>query len=208
MSSYSKSLFTNATVLSESRSLINPIVLTFSGAVITLTGASGSELTFLTDTYIQIIRIIQENYSNKIASKNYDNVPSDYTQFVNLLNQLDSMKRETSSSAILLLLQVAEDTLKGAYNSLTLFGDNVLLELQVSELQQQVQDILSEANVETVQTTPADNSLTVTQNFQLATVFNYYIKIYGAPPNGTGFDPVKLSFLIYVLELNGIDPYA
>ena len=93
MSSYSKSLFTNATVLSESRSLINPIVLTFSGAVITLTGASGSELTFLTDTYIQIIRIIQENYSNKIASKNYDNVPSDYTQFVNLLNQLDSMKR-------------------------------------------------------------------------------------------------------------------
>ena len=152
MSSYSKSLFTNATVLSESRSLINPIVLTFSGAVITLTGASGSELTFLTDTYIQIIRIIQENYSNKIASKNYDNVPSDYTQFVNLLNQLDSMKKETSSSAILLLLQVAEDTLRGAYNSLALFGDNVLLELQVSELQQQVQDILSEVNVETVQT--------------------------------------------------------
>jgi hypothetical protein len=118
------------------------------------------------------------------------------------------MKSKTINPSIFLLLQIAEDTLRGTFNALTLYGDNILLEIDKQNLQKQIDDIISDKNVETVQTTVATNDISITQKFNLSAVFNYYIRIYGAPVQGEGFDPVKISFLIYTLEENGIDPYA
>jgi hypothetical protein len=46
------------------------------------------------------------------------------------------------------------------------------------------------------------------QTFELAPLFTYYIKMYGIPAPGVGFDPVKLNIVLTALENMGIDPYG
>jgi len=208
MPSYSKSLFTSETLLSNTRSFINPISLSFATAMQSVSTGTSEELAFLSAYYLEIINFIQVNYSNKIANRDYVNIPTDYTQFTNLTQTLDEIRSKTTNSSILALLQIAEDTLRGAFNSLALHGDNLLLQLEKTELQTTINDILSNKNVATTQSTVSGSSITLTKTFQLASVFNYYIRIYGAPVEGAGFDPVKIAFLIYTLEENGIDPYS
>ena len=157
---------------------------------------------------MDIIKIIQTDYSSKIANKTYESIPTDFTQYTNLVKEVQEMRSQTTNASVLLLLQIAEDTLRGAFNSLSLYGDNLLLQLDKADLQKQVTDILSDKNVATIQSSMSTNSMTLTQSFQLAPVFNYYIRIYGAPLQGEGFDPVKIAFIIYTLEENGVDPYS
>lgn len=206
MSSYSKSLFTNNTVFSNERSLFNPI--SFVIAVQTIGTGTSQELDSLTKYYMDIIKIIQTDYSSKIANKTYESIPTDFTQYTNLVKEVQEMRSQTTNASVLLLLQIAEDTLRGAFNSLSLYGDNLLLQIDKADLQKQVTDILSDKNVATIQSSMSTNSMTLTQSFQLAPVFNYYIRIYGAPLQGEGFDPVKIAFIIYTLEENGVDPYS
>ena len=206
MSSYSKSLFTNNTVFSNERSLFNPI--SFVIAVQTIGTGTSQELEFLTQYYMDIIKLIQTDYSSKIANQTYELIPTDFTQYTNLVKEVQEMRSQTNNASVLLLLQIAEDTLRGAFNSLSLYGDNLLLQLDKADLQKQVADILSDKNVTSIQSSMSTNSMTLTQSFQLAPVFNYYIRIYGAPLQGQGFDPVKIAFLIYTLQENGVDPYS
>ena len=206
MSSYSKSLFTNNTVFSNTRSLINPI--SFAIAVQTIGTGTSQEIEFLTQYYIDIIRLIQTDYSSKIANQTYEAIPTDFSQYTNLIKEVQDMRAQTTNSSILLLLQIAEDTLRGAFNSLSLYGDNLFLQLDKADLQKQIDDILSDKNLTTTQTSMSSNNMTLTQSFQLATVFNYYIRLYVAPLQGQGFDPIKVAFLIYTLQQNGIDPYS
>lgn len=206
MSSYSKSLFTNNTVFSNERSLFNPI--SFVIAVQTIGTGTSQELDSLTKYYMDIIKIIQTDYSSKIANKTYESIPTDFTQYTNLVKEVQEMRSQTTNASVLLLLQIAEDTLRGAFNSLSLYGDNLLLQLDKADLQKQITDILSDKNVATIQSSMSTNSMTLTQSFQLAPVFNYYIRIYGAPLQGQGFDPAKIAFIIYTLEENGVDPYS
>ena len=208
MPSYSKSLFTNDTVLSNTRSLITPITLTFDTAIQIISITTPEDLKFLTDTYYNILTIVQTLYSSKIAGRQYELIPTDYTDYTTLISNIQEIRTKTENNAILLLLQIAEDTVNGAFNSLALYGDNLLLQIDKADLQKRIDDILTNKNVETTQGTVATNTITVTQNFQLAAVFNYYIRIYGAPQAGEGFDPVKIAFLIYMLQENGIDPYS
>ena len=206
MSAYSKSLFTNNTVFSNTRSLINPI--SFAIAVQTIGTGTSQELEFLTQYYIGIIRLIQTDYSSKIANQTYESIPTDFSQYTNLVKEVQEMRSQTTNASVLLLLQIAEDTLRGAFNSLSLYGDNLLLQLDKADLQKQVADILSDKNVTSIQSSMSTNNMTLTQSFQLAPVFNYYIRIYGAPLQGQGFDPVKVAFIIYTLQENGVDPYS
>jgi hypothetical protein len=208
MPSYSKSLFTNDSLPTNERSLITPITLSFASALQFVSMASEQELGFLTVAYLDIIHFIQANYSSKIANRQYENIPTDYNQFTSIISTLNEMRAKTANNTILLLLQIAEDSIRGAFNSLAIYGDNLLLEIEKADLQKQVQEIITEQNVETTQSTISTSTVTITQTFQLAAVFNYYIRIYGSPVVGEGFDPVKIAFLIYILEENGIDPYS
>tara|TARA_B110000879_G_scaffold178592_1_gene233929 strand:+ start:722 stop:1303 length:582 start_codon:yes stop_codon:yes gene_type:complete len=193
-------------VLSNTRSFINPI--SFAIAVQTIGTGTTQELGFLTQYYMDIIRIIQTEYSSKIANQTYESIPTDFSQYTNLVKEVQDMRSKTTNSSVRLLLQIADDTLRGTFNSLSLYGDNLLLQIGKSDLQKQVSDILSDKNVTTTQPSMSSNNMTITQSFQLAPVFNYYIRIYGAPTQGQGFDPVKIAFIIYTLQENGIDPYS
>jgi hypothetical protein len=199
MPSFSKSLFTNTQTNSQTRSLINTVS----------TGNGGTnELSFLTDTYLNILKIIETMYGSNMANKTYEQIPNDFIKYTNLVNSIQNIQSKTSNSTMILLLKIAEETLIGSFNSYTLHGDNLFLQLDKATLEKRVEDILSDKNVESVENTASSSNMSLTQTFQLAPVFNYYIKIYGLPPSGTGFDPVKITFLVDILQSKGIDPYA
>ena len=93
-------------------------------------------------------------------------------------------------------------------NSYTIYGENVLLRVDKTTLENSVSELLNKVNVESVNDGETTSTLSLTRSFRLAAVYNYYIMIYGMPASGAGFDPVKISFLVDILTEKGIDPYA
>ena len=214
-SSYSKSIFTNSTVSSNTRSLFRPASLTItpsevasSGGIVIDGGATTDVLDFLTTSYLNILRIIETQYGANMANKTYENIPSNYTNYTQLVSTLKTIQGKTTNSTLTLLLKLAEDTLVGSVNSYTLYGDNLLLQVDKSNLEKRVNDILTDKNTKLVENTFSYSNMSVQKTFKLAAVFNYYIMIYGLPVQGVGFDPVKISFLVDILTEKGIDPYG
>ena len=207
MASYSKSIFTNTTVFSNTRSLIDPISLgiysTSSGG-----GATSDVLDFLSASYLSILRIIETQYGANMANKTYENIPSDYNKYAQLVSDLKVIQTKTKNTTLTLLLKIAEETLVGAVNSYALYGDNLILQVDKSNLEKRVNDILTDKNTKLVENTFSYSNMSVQKTFKLAAVFNYYIMIYGLPAPGVGFDPVKISFLVNILTEKGIDPYG
>jgi hypothetical protein len=209
MASYSKSLFTNSTVFSNTRSLIDPISLgIYSTASSGGSGATSDVLDFLTSSYLSILRIIETQYGANMANKTYENIPSNYNNYTDLVANLKIIQTKTTNSTLTLLLKIAEETLVGAVNSYALYGDNLLLQVDKSNLEKRVNDILTDKNTKLVENTFSYSNMSVQKTFKLAAVFNYYIMIYGLPAQGVGFDPVKISFLVNILTEKGIDPYG
>jgi len=206
--SYCKSLFSNSTLSSNTRSLIYPISLGIGPITTSSDDTSTDVLDFLTSSYLSILRIIETQYGANMANKTYESIPADYLQFTSLVDNLKIIQSKTNNSTLSLLLKIAEDTLIGAVNSYTLYGDNLILQVDKSFLEKQVNDILTDKNTKTVENTFSYSNLSVQKTFKLAAVFNYYIMIYGLPAQGVGFDPVKISFLVNILTEKGIDPYG
>jgi hypothetical protein len=206
MSSFSRSLFTNSQVFSNSRSLINPVSLSTGTTIIS--SSTSDVLDFLNSSYLSLLRIIETQYGRNMKNKTYENIPSNYNDYTLLVSQLHFIQTKTDNASVTLLLKLAEDTLVGAMNSYTLYGDNLIIQIEKANLEKRVDDILSDKNVGLVENTYSFNSMSLTKTFKLATVFNYYIMIYGLPAPGVGFDPVKISFLVNILTEKGIDPYG
>lgn len=143
-----------------------------------------------------------------MSSKQYEAIPNNYDQYIQLYEALQELQAQTTNADLTLLLQIAEHTLVGAVNSYTIYGENVLLRVDKTTLENRVSELLNKVNVETVNDGETTSTLSLTRSFRLAAVYNYYIMIYGMPASGTGFDPVKISFLVDILTEKGIDPYA
>lgn len=208
MASYSKSIFTNSTVFSNTRSLIDPISLGIYSTSSSGGGTTSDILDFLTASYLSILRIIETQYGANMANKTYENIPSDYNKYTQLVSDLKVIQTKTTNTTLTLLLKIAEETLVGAVNSYALYGDNLILQVDKSNLEKRVNDILTDKNTKLVENTFSYSNMSVQKTFKLAAVFNYYIMIYGLPAQGVGFDPVKISFLVNILTEKGIDPYG
>ena len=198
-----KSLFNNTTHSGLSRPLFNSISL---GE--TSVSVSSGDVDLISSTYFDILKLIESLYGANMASKNYEEIPNNYDQYIQLYESLQTLQAETTNNDITLLLQIAEHTLVGAVNSYTIYGENVLLRVDKTTLENRVSELLNQVNVETVTDGETTSTLSLTRSFRLAAVYNYYIMIYGMPTSGSGFDPVKISFLVDILTEKGIDPYA
>lgn len=197
-----KSLFNNTTHSGLSRSLLIPISL---GQT---TSVSSGEVDLISSAYYDILKIIESMYGANMASKNYEDIPNNYDQYIQLYESLQTLQAQTTNNDLSLLLKIAEETLVGAVNSYTIYGENVLLRVDKTTLENRVSELLNKVNVENVNDAETDGNLGVVRSFRLAPVYNYYIMIYGMPASGVGFDPVKLSFLVDILTERGIDPYT
>ena len=107
-----------------------------------------------------------------------------------------------------ILHTLAKETLITSFHAVNLHSDNIALLIQKGLLQNQVTQLIAETNKQVVETAACDDSqLNITQTFTLAPVYSYYISVYGMPVNGSGFNPLKVSFLAEILQGLGIAPY-
>lgn len=204
--SISRSLITGQiSRLCNTKSMLNPIKEYF-----VETKIAGEALDGLTDDYLKVLDRIKNEYGELMADRKYEKIPRSKEEYVNLLGELRDIKEENSAEAQLtLLLEIAETALTGSYNSLTLYGENIVTGADKVILENKIETILSEVNrATTLSSAKITNSFTITQNVKLAPLYNYYILIYGVPCADEGFDPEKLLFLSEVLVEKGIDPYV
>jgi hypothetical protein len=184
---------------SSNRSLYNPIYQASS--------SSSGDLTIMNASFMKTLQLIEQFYASNMASKQYEKIPNDYQVYLGLYVTLQKVISRTSSAPLRLLFQLAQDSLVGAINSYTIYGDNLLLKLDKTNLQNKINDILSNKNEKLVELANTTGQLSVKKSFKLAAVFNNYILIYGCPAFGVGFDPAKIDFLANILRKMGVNPY-
>jgi hypothetical protein len=194
--SVSKSMFSNSLV-PLNRSLYNPIYQQ----------SKGTDLVAMNTEFIKTLQTIQEFYVKNMALKQYEKIPGDYQKYIALYVTLQQVIMKTPSPQLRLLFTIAQEALVGAINSYSIYGDNVLLKLDKTNLQNKINDILTKKNEKLLEIPTTNGQLSVKKTFKLAPVFNNYILVYGLPPYGVGFDQVKIDFLANVLRKKGINPY-
>ena len=203
MSMVSRSMFSNKVTSNYQRPIYNPVgVSTADG-----TGGTGSSDLALIEDDLPSFKIIEMYYGSKMENKLYEQIPNDYNQYVELYVMVNKVKAKIKNEKLLILVQIAEEALVGAINSYALYGSNIALTIDKVGLQKTIDDILSGKNEKFIEMAQATGQLTITKKFRLAPVFNYYIIIYGMPEFGVGFDPIKINFLVGVLQKMGINPY-
>ena len=180
---------------------VNVITSTTSG------GWGGGGAFELSPADLYNFRIIQQEYTNPLSNRLYENIPNDYVKYLKLYQLVTRVYNQNKKNiSLAVLLKITSEALTGAINAYYLNIANVELNIINTELQGFVDEFLSKVNIQTVY---AHNSGTInmTRVFELAPLFKYYIKLYGLPEPGTGFDTNKLLIVLNVLENNGIDPY-
>lgn len=201
--SISKSLITGVTRQDVRRSIFNPVQDYFVDMKESL-----NPLESITEEYLNVLDTVKYVYGDRMAVREYENIPRSPEEYVKLLANLKDLKDERSEMEFKLLIEIAETALIGSYNSLSLYGENIVTAADKVRLEKKVSTILSEVNkATTVSGAKMINTFTITQNVKLAPIYNYYILIYGIPCADEGFDPNKLSFLSEILVERGIDPY-
>jgi hypothetical protein len=189
-------MFSNSLV-PLNRSLYNPIYQQ----------SKGTDLVTMNTEFIKTLQTIQEFYVKNMALKQYEKIPGDYQKYIALYVTLQQVIMKTPSPQLRLLFTIAQEALVGAINSYSIYGDNVLLKLDKTNLQNKINDILTKKNEKLLEIPTTNGQLSVKKTFKLAPVFNNYILVYGLPPYGVGFDQVKIDFLANVLRKKGINPY-
>lgn len=196
----SKSMFSSTMVGFETKSMINPVGKLYTSKV-------GNNTILLTRDELIALTAIQTLYTSKMASKEYQHIPTDFSQYLKLRNLANnSVSKHKKNAALSILFQITVDAITGAINSYGLNTSNTETKIQNLYLQKTIEEIISGVNVQNA-FHETSGTLSMQQSFQLAPLFRYYIKLYGLPEPGVGFDPVKLSVVLTAMENSGIDPY-
>ena len=185
----SKSMFSNAGgSYVGSKSIMNPVKSIFTREI--LASLSG----------------IEKNYTANLASKSYSSIPADYVEYSKLYTQITNLQLSVLDSSVSLLLKITKEGLMGAMNSIGL--SNQVLEANVARiaLQNQVNKLESGLNQLNIYSNTS-GQYQITKTFTLIPLYSYYILLYGLPQQGVGFDPLKVTQLLSVLQANNIDPY-
>ena len=200
----SKSMFRSNMVGYETKSMINPIGIG-AGAD---GGNGGNGNIYITAQELQSLSSIQRLYTSHLADRTYENIPVDFTQYLKLREIANNaVNKYRQNAALSILFQITVDGITGAINTYGLNTLNTETQVQNLYLQGVINDIISGVNV-TNAFHENVGTLSMQQTLELAPLFRYYIRLYGLPAPGVGFDPVRLSLVLTALENSGIDPYS
>ncbi len=210
----SKSLFSNAMMGFEGRSMINPVSGSYPGRPMgagtgTGGGGGGGNTTTITTAELEALYDIQRLYTAHLANRTYEQIPVDYSQYLELrlVAETARIKYSVTQPSLSLLFQITVDGITGALNAFGLNNLYIDTSVQNTYLQGVLEEIINGVNVNKAfdQNT---STIHMSRSFELAPLFRYYIALYGVPDPGVGFDPTKLALVLKALEHNGIDPYA
>ena len=205
----SKSMLTSMMVGFESKSMLSPVGIprtTNSGGGGGGGGGGGSNIS-ITYAELEAILSIQTLYTANLADKKYTDIPVDFTQYLKLREIANNAITKYDDVPVLaILFRITVDGITGAINAYGLNTLNTETQIQNLYLQTTLQEVINGVNV-TKAFDETSGTLSMKQNFQLAPLFRYYIRLYGLPEPGVGFDPTKLALILTAMENSGIDPY-
>ena len=203
----SKSLFSNAMMGYEGRSMINPVSGSYYGVGSGVGGGGGGGGITITAAELETLYEIQRLYTAHLADKTYEQIPVDYSQYLKLRLAAENARiKYQSQVGLSLLFQITVDGITGAINT---YGLNTLYidtQVQNTYLQGVLEEIINGINVNKAFDQNV-GTMSMSRSFELAPLFRYYISLYGVPEPGVGFDPTKLALVLAALENSGIDPY-
>lgn len=153
----------------------------------------------VTTSQVIALQQIYDLYALMLAQKKYENLPKNYTQYIDLLNQLKAI--QINDPQLRLLIDVAENALVGSVNVGALYTNYAYNEIKVALLNKRIKEILSDKNSKQTASN-VSGQFTATQMFTLSPIFSYYIYLYGIPEFGVGFDPMKMSFVRSLPQFN------
>jgi hypothetical protein len=156
----------------------------------------------------EIIEFIERNYGANSAAKNYHLIDGNINVYNSVYSNIQNILNSIKTPELVTLITAIQELLASSYNSLGLHKDNIAQNITISTLTDKVQDILTNKNRDSLLQQNNPGSLTITQTFTLAPVYNYYISIYGMPLQGQGFNPLKISYIAEILTSLDIEPYT
>jgi len=161
----------------------------------------------LSPLQLEALAIIEQKYTNLMATEQYSQIPTDYIKYLQLYDIVSRARVKYSANvALRLLFDITSEGLTGALKSFGLHSLNVELEIQNSYLRGVIEEMISKVNYHPVFD---ENSGTfdMYRKLKIAPLFRYYVKMYGMPAAGVGFDPDKLNVVLQALQNSGIDPW-
>lgn len=200
----SKSIFTNTSTIK--RTLLIPInevpviyaqYTTWSAE----TDMSGNCCPSIPPSILTTIQDIKSLYSTNLASNNYQNIPTDYEKYLDLLFELNSYTSFPCDS-LGVMLSIVKDALIASSKMSTLFQTNNELTMTVSILNKKIDDILSGINkIKAIGN--VEGTLEFKKTIKLAPLYSFYIVIFGLPAFGVGFNQDAISALNDIIDNYG-----
>jgi hypothetical protein len=187
-----KSLFLSQST--ETKSMFNPVI-------------GAGNLSLIDDLNHNYLITLENFYGQNAANRTFEFIPTGLKLHDNLYVAITNIIEQATDYRMILIMTLVRELLDAAYNGRKIYGQSLLLTADKANLQQQIQQILSNKNVKNIDACGARGQLSVTKSFKLAPVYNYYITVYGIPQPGVGFDPIKVKYLTDLLKENNIDPY-
>lgn len=157
----------------------------------------------LSNNTFNSIKIINDNYLINLANKKYDNIPKDFNNYIKLYDYINKIRNESNNINFKVFLNITINSLKGAVEAHTLYSQNKNLTKSIETLNKTIDTFNTQKNISNV--TNATGTLTMEKIFTMTPLFSEYIKTYGLPEYGEGFDPEKLSNIMNILNEDNID---
>jgi hypothetical protein len=195
---FSKSLFSSKPI-NNVKHIINPV----QESIIPL---YKNDDKFTVEEYAKL-NIYKETYVAHLINKNYEKLPKDLDNYVEILNTLSNLEIKTKNSTIQLLLKITMDGLIGTMNVFGLNINNIELNIKNILLQKRLDAILSGKNEGNL-IVHSENNYNLEKKFTLAPLYSYYVTLFGIPLEGEGFDLNKIQMIKTILETNNINPYG
>lgn len=146
----------------------------------------------VTSAQVTTLQSVYTQYATLLANKSYEQIPSNYSQYLNLLSKIKSIN--VTDYKLQMLIYIVENALLGSVNANLLYQRYAYDEIKVALLNKRINEILTNKNVvETVSSTTGQ--FCATKTFKLAPIFSYYVYVFGMPQFGVGFDHHKLAFI-------------
>jgi hypothetical protein len=188
----SKSIFLSQS--SDSKSVFSPVI-------------GAGDLSLIDSVNYNYLDTLDNTYAIYADNDNWEYITQDPIIYHILEAELTNILDKATDFRFIKLMKLILQLFSGTFLATNLYGSNLAYRIQNANLNTQINDVLANKNVKNIDTVGGTGQMSITKNFRLAPVYNYYITVYGMPQNGVGFDSVKISYLAKVLTLNNINPY-
>ncbi len=157
-----------------------------------------NDLDFTTDV-VAAIDNIKTNYIANMRNKLYNKIPTDMVATSALYNKINDIQTTATNVNLSKLLTITMDGLMGSVDANFLNSRAVSLTIDNKLLTKRVDDILAGKN-DADAMSGGSGQIGMTQTMTLSPIISTYILVYGLPAAGAGFDPVRMTTIIRVMN--------